>query len=451
MDERRETIAAIATAAGAAGVSIVRVSGPDSFAVADSLLPSGTRPVSVRQAGTFFHTKVFHPETGETVDDAVVLVFRAPHSYTGEDSVELQGHGGTIPSRRLLDAVLAAGARLAGPGEFTRRAFLNGKLDLTQAEAVADFIAAKSDAVAGVARAQLDGSLGIFLGGIYDQLLSLSADAEHALDFSEDELPEGWLLERAGDAETVSRKLRQKVDSWREGRVLAEGALVVLSGKPNAGKSSLMNALLGTRRSIVNERPGTTRDAIEESLSIHGVIVRLVDTAGLRESGDEIEAEGVALARSFIERADLNLRLIDPFATDEKDDEPVCGTGIKTLTVWTKADLGTPASAKPADVLTVSAKTGQGIEALKEAVIRAVGVDPERFDQPLVSLRQREELKEAAEAAEEAVTFLRADEDKLVLAASRLRVASEAVGRVLGRTYTEDLLDRVFSRFCVGK
>ncbi|MBP5509771.1 MAG: tRNA uridine-5-carboxymethylaminomethyl(34) synthesis GTPase MnmE [Kiritimatiellae bacterium] len=450
MNESRETIAAIATAAGAAGVSVVRVSGPGSFRVADRLLPPGVRSISRRQTGSFFHTHVRHPETGETVDDAVVLVFRAPHSYTGEDSVELQGHGGTVPSRRLLDAVLAAGARLAGPGEFTRRAFLNGKLDLTQAEAVADFIAAKSDAAAGVARAQLDGSLGDFLGGIYDELLSLSADAEHALDFSEDELPDGWLRERAGNAETLAVKLRRKVDSWREGRVLAEGALVVLSGKPNAGKSSLMNALLGTRRSIVNERPGTTRDAIEESLSIHGVTVRLVDTAGLREVDDEIEAEGVALARSFVERADLNLRLVDPFVSGSVEKEP-SEANVKTLTVWTKADLGTPHSVKPPDVFAVSARTGQGIEELKEAIIRAVGVDPERFDQPIVSLRQREELKEAASAAQDAAGHLRFGADRLVLAASRLRVATEAIGRILGRTYTEDLLDRVFSRFCVGK
>lgn len=446
-----DPIAALATAAGPAGISVVRISGNGALSIGDALLPPGTQPVSSRPHGTFFHTRILHPRTGETVDDAVVLVFRAPHSYTGEDTVEVQGHGGGLPSRRLLDAALAAGARLAEPGEYTLRAFLNGKMDLTQAEAVADFISAKSEVAAQVARSQLDGALGSFLANGYDELIAVGADVEHVLDFSEDELPPDLLQTLQERLMRVTGILRDKLSTWREGRVIAEGALVVISGKPNAGKSSLLNALLGERRAIVSAISGTTRDAIEEGMVIRGVAVRLVDTAGIRTGADEIEEEGIERAKSYLARADLVLRLVDP--TDGAvSDFDECGESVsaKTVVVLTKQDLwqGTfPFSG----ALAISTKTGYGLEELRREIVRRLGIDKERFDQPLVSLRQRQELERALLASEQALDALREGAESLVIAGLRLRTATEAIGRILGKVYTADLLDAVFSRFCVGK
>lgn len=444
-----DPIAALATAAGPAGLCVVRISGEGALHVGDALLPENVAPVSSRPAGTFFHTKILHPQTKALVDDAIVLVFRAPHSYTGEDSVEIQGHGGNVPARRLLEAALAAGARLAEPGEYTRRAFLNGRMDLTQAEAVADFIASKSDAAASIARSQLDGSLGVFMDKAYTTLLGISADVEHMLDFDESELPAAFLPSLQKRLSAVLADIQAKADTWNEGRVIAEGALVVISGKPNAGKSSLMNALLGERRAIVSAQPGTTRDAIEEGLCLNGVAVRLVDTAGLRESGDEIEAEGIARAKAFIAKADINLCLIDPM-TENGEMPNTCSACRKTLTVLTKSDLWQKPFAREG-AIAVSSKTGAGIAELKAAMVKALGLNLERYDQPLVSLRQEQELRTAGKAGSEALEALRGGAEKLVIAGLRLRAATEAVGRVLGRVYTSDLLDAVFSRFCVGK
>ena len=446
-----DPIAALATAAGPAGISVVRISGNGALSIGDALLPSGTQPVSARPHGTFFHTRILHPCTGETVDDAVVLVFRAPHSYTGEDTVEIQGHGGGLPSRRLLDAALAAGARLANPGEYTLRAFLNGKMDLTQAEAVADFISAKSEVAAQVARSQLDGALGGFLSNEYDELIAVGADVEHVLDFSEDELPPNFLTALQERLARVTATLQNKLSTWREGRVIAEGALVVISGKPNAGKSSLLNALLGERRAIVSAISGTTRDAIEEGVVIRGVAVRLVDTAGIRTGADEIEEEGIERAKSYLARADLVLRLVDPMtdpiAEAEGGENPITAN---TVVVLTKRDLWQESFSVPG-ALTISTKTGDGLEELRQEIVRRLGIDKERFDQPLVSLRQRQELERACLACEQAATALREGSESLVIAGLRLRTATEAIGRILGKIYTADLLDAVFSRFCVGK
>ncbi|MBR4171866.1 MAG: tRNA uridine-5-carboxymethylaminomethyl(34) synthesis GTPase MnmE [Kiritimatiellae bacterium] len=446
-----DPIAALATAAGPAGISVVRISGNGALSIGDALLPPGTQSVSSRPHGTFFHTHILHPRTGETVDDAVVLVFRAPHSYTGEDTVEVQGHGGGLPSRRLLDAALAAGARLAEPGEYTLRAFLNGKMDLTQAEAVADFISAKSEVAAQVARSQLDGALGSFLSNEYNELVAIGADVEHVLDFSEDELPPDLLQTLQERLMRVTAILRDKLSTWREGRVIAEGALVVISGKPNAGKSSLLNALLGERRAIVSAISGTTRDAIEEGMVIRGVAVRLVDTAGIRTGVDEIEEEGIERAKSYLARADLVLRLVDPMAKTVSESEG-CEDLIsaKSVLILTKQDLWQETFSFPG-ALAISTKTGYGLEELRQEIVRRLGIDKERFDQPLVSLRQRQELECALLASEQALDALREGAESLVIAGLRLRTATEAIGRILGKVYTADLLDAVFSRFCVGK
>lgn len=449
-DKASDTIAAISTAAGPAGISAVRISGPDALAVADRLLPTGKKPASARPGGAFFHTDIVDPANGETIDDAIVLVFRAPHSYTGEDVAEIQGHGGAEPSRLLLEAVLSAGARQAEPGEFTLRAFLNGKLDLTQAEAVASFISAKSAIAARNARTQLDGATGAWIGERYRKLVELEADIEHTLDFDESEVPEAWTEDYKKRLLSEIEQLREKLHSCREGRIATEGALIVLCGAPNAGKSSLMNALLGQNRAIVNSRPGTTRDAIEEGFLLRGIAVRLVDTAGIRTGDDEIEAEGISRARNFIERADLIVSLVDGSDPDAgwidpgKADAPV-------LKVATKLDAAPGGFLNHGAELAVSSMTGAGMDALKDRMVQMLGLDLERFDGLFSSIRQERELRSALAACEESLQLLDGGPELFVIAAARLRDAVSALGRMLGRVYDEDVLDAVFSRFCVGK
>jgi tRNA modification GTPase len=454
-----DSIAALATAPGAAGVCVVRVSGPDALAVGDRLVPGTALKPSHRAAGTFFHAGIVHPETRERIDDAVVLIYRAPHSYTGEDTVEIQGHGGSVPARRLLAAVLAAGARLAEPGEFTRRAFLNGRMDLTQAEAVCDFIQSKTDRAAHVARAQLDGALGQRIGRLYEAVTAVCADVEHLLDFDEGELPESFGARTAVRVAEWTGELERLAATWNEGHLLRDGALVVICGRPNAGKSSLLNALLGRNRAIVHDVPGTTRDAIEETYALNGVPLRLVDTAGLRETEDAVEQEGVSRARGWISQADVVIYLIDvSVPPDPKLAEELAALPPgRVLVALTKCDLprkfccrGDRELATGQQIL-LSVKTGEGLDALKAELAKVLGGDAESGGQPVVSLRHVTELREAAAQGRAAREALAAGASCLVLAAGHLRAAAEALGRILGRVYSDDLLDAVFSRFCVGK
>ena len=449
-------IAAIATAPGAAGVCVVRVSGSGALVLGDRLVPGAAKKLTQREGGTFFHARVVHPVTGEEVDDAVLLVFRAPHSYTGEETLEIQGHGGSLPARRLLAAVLAAGARLAEPGEFTKRAFLNGRLDLTQAEAVCDLIQARTERAAQVARAQLDGALGQRIGGLYERATGLCAEVEHLLDFDEGELPESFARDMSGRLGVLVDETQALADSWNEGHLLRDGALIVISGRPNAGKSSLLNALLGSNRAIVHDAPGTTRDAIEEGYVLNGMPLRLVDTAGLRETDHAVEREGIGRARSLMRQADLNLHLIDQSAPWDS----AAGLSLKDLSAdrtvigLTKCDLPAAGSLRVPDGWTcvrLSAKTGGGLDELRKALGDKLGLDSEPLGPPVVSLRHATELSAACQHARRAQEALTGGPETLVIAANLLRDAAEALGRIVGRVYSEDLLDTIFSRFCVGK
>lgn len=449
-------IAALATAAGAAGVCVVRISGPGALEIGDLLVPDAPRKPSRRGAGTFFHAVVLHPQTRERIDDAVLLVYRAPHSFTGEDTLEIQGHGGSVPARRLLEAVLAAGARMAEPGEFTRRAFLNGRLDLTQAEAICDFIQAKTDRAAHVARAQLEGALGHQVGLLYEQMMSVCAEVERLLDFDEGELPDLFAGRTSARVAVVVQELERLAATWNSGHLLRDGALVVISGRPNAGKSSLLNALLGRNRAIVHEVPGTTRDAIEEGYALNGVPLRLVDTAGLRETADAVEREGIGRAREFMRQADLNVHLVDSSVPADADLAEELGAlpARRTLIGITKCDLPAACAMRlPPELprVRLSVKTGAGMTELKTAMAQALGVDEETYGQPVVSLRHVTELREAVGQGQSAIAALAAGAERLVIAAGHLRGAAEALGRIVGRVYSDDLLDCIFSRFCVGK
>jgi tRNA modification GTPase len=444
-----DTIAAIATAPGPAGVSIVRISGPEALQVADRLVPLAPQKPSRHASNSFFVADIVHPLTHDKVDDAILLIFRAPRSFTGEDVVEVQGHGGTLPSRLLLEAILAAGARLAEPGEFSKRAFLNGRMDLTQAEAICDFIQAKSERMVQAARAQLDGRLGAQINALYEAALAQGAEVEHQLDFDEAELAPHFLEKTTQAVEQVLHEIGTVLRAWNtQGHLLRDGALVVLSGKPNVGKSSLLNALLGRNRAIVHHVPGTTRDVIEEQLLIDGIPLRLVDTAGLRETADAVEQEGIARTQALMKQADLNLHLLEattvtPEMLDALPREP------HALTLLTKADLlASPVQAREG-MLLVSAQTGEGLATLGQAILAALGVSQEPGGVALVNQRHAQELDTASGCLERAHSQLIARE--LVLAATELRLAAEALGRITGRCYSEDLLDTIFSRFCVGK
>jgi tRNA modification GTPase len=314
-----DTIAAIATPPGQGGVGIVRVSGSKVWKIADQIFRSSETP-SKAKGGTFLHGKVIAAD-GTEIDEALCLIFRAPKSYTGEDTIEIQGHGGPVVLKKILRRCLDAGARMAEPGEFTKRAFLNGKMDLVQAEAVADLIHAQSDRAAKAALEQLEGGLSRQFNALYDGLMETAADIETTLDFVEDELPEDVFPSLGKKLDESFQGLENLLATWDEGRLLREGARVVVMGRPNAGKSTLFNALLGSDRAIVTELPGTTRDVIEETLVLDGVPLRVLDTAGLRETECLIEQEGIRRARAHSAAADIAVYLIDSSLPFSKEDE----------------------------------------------------------------------------------------------------------------------------------
>lgn len=451
-----QPIAAIATPPGAGGICVVRISGGNVFQCVNRLLGGDVQPIEFRSRNTFFHTTIHDCETGESLDDALVLIFHAPHSYTGENTVEIQGHGGVIPAQRLLNAILKAGARMAEPGEFTRRAFLNGNLDLTQAEAVCDLIQAQTERAAAAARVQLDGALGSEIHNLYDQIVDLSADLEHVLDFDEGEIADNFVHKTVPSMEQLKLSLEAMISTWREGELLRQGVLIVLSGAPNAGKSSLLNALLRRDRAIVHNLPGTTRDVIEESYSLSGIPARLVDTAGLRDSEDEVEHQGIQRAHALIEQADLNLLVVDQHDSEhEQFDSLLHFFNPDTLVlVLNKSDL--PASRQPplpcdVPIVAVSALTGEGLDELKAAMKAKLGITDNAQSHSVISQRHLEELRTAARAVEESLQLLTDDTAAIVIAAGYLREGSEALGRITGRVYSEDLLNHIFSKFCVGK
>lgn len=401
------TIAAIATAPGRGGVAVVRISGDDAFEVAARV--AGKLP----PPGHFAFRRL-------DIDDVLVLVFKAPNSYTGEDVVEIQSHGGGVAPRKILDACFAAGARIARRGEFTERAFLNGKMDLSEAESVIELVDAKTDRAAKDARERLSGETRRTYKELYLEVLEAGADLEHSLDVDENDLPPDFLAKISARLTAAKNRIYAILARSHEGRILREGALVVLAGEPNAGKSSLMNALLGANRVIVSDIPGTTRDSIEEYLDLGGYPVRLVDTAGLRDTADAIEGEGIRRARGLIDKADYVIDL------------------SPSGNVHTKCDL----EHEPGKI-NVSAKTGEGLDELKADIVRAIS--PLAVAEPTPSERESSLLSAAAKYLEDA------DKSDIVLLAGNVRQAGQALAQLTGEVYSDDLLSSIFSRFCVGK
>ena len=448
-----DTIAAVATAPGRGGVAVGRVSGPDAFAVAKRLTGREAKPGRIAFARLFESrrgpSRAVEADGGreqsKAIDEAVVLAFAAPRSYTGEDVVEFQCHGGSVTPRRVLEACFAAGARLARRGEFTERAFLNGKLDYDQAASVLDLVDAKTARAADAALEGLSGRRERDSRELYETALSISAELEHALDVDEGELPEDFFASLNSQLSTLNSRLLSAVRRAREGKILREGALVVLAGSPNAGKSSLMNALLDENRAIVSDVPGTTRDSIEEWLDLDGWPIRLVDTAGLRETGDRIEAEGVRRAEELMSRADVVL-LLSPAGALAETAVDGCRRLSTTVGVTSKCDL------RRGEGLNVSAKTGEGLDELRRTIVARLEAAAERSDRAAdgdvqlpVFLEAHSLLSELQSSIGDSRIF------DLVLAGNVVRTAAEKLGAAVGATYSADLLDRLFSRFCVGK
>jgi len=373
-------------------------------------------------------------------------MFRAPHSYTGEDVVEFQCHGGTVTPRRVLEACLKAGARLARRGEFTERAFLNGRLDYDQVESVLDLVNARTDRAADAALEGLSGRRSRAYRALYETALDLSTRVEHALDVDEGELSEDFFSTLNSQLSALNSQLETAIRRLHEGKLLREGALVVLAGPPNAGKSSLLNALLDERRAIVSDMPGTTRDTIEEGLNIDGWPIRLVDTAGLRTTDDAVEAEGVRRSEELIARADVVVSLAGPEALAGLENlaSPENTDDTRIIAIHAKCDLGR------GEGLNVSAKTGEGLEELKRTIVAKleqrlgeIDADPDPSADRLSALHD----------AHAALSVLHSSPfaSDLVLAGNVLRQAAERLGTLVGAVYSTDFLDNLFSRFCVGK
>ena len=457
MSDMNDTIAAIATAPGAAGIAIVRVSGPRSLEIADRIVRCSGPPPSRRAAGHFLYGHVRPPDAALDLDEVIVLIYRAPHSYTCEDVVEIQGHGGRTAAARILRAVLEAGGRPAEAGEFTRRAFLNGRIDLLQAEAVMDLIQAHSDRAAAAAVEQMKGALSTSLSKSYDEIIGAASDLEATLDFGEHDLPAAPFSELVRRLVAVLDDLKAILQTWNEGHRLREGARVVICGQANVGKSTLMNLLLETDRSIVTPIPGTTRDLIEEQVVLDGIPIRLIDTAGLRESDCLIEREGIERARGSIRLADVIIYVLDGSREWQPQDlEALSGFDPKRLLiVLNKIDLGDRIDRTPLRDyrhLACSLKNRDHLAPLRPMIVDILGVAAVNVPHAVISERHRVFIQQAVAAVGEAVQLLRGErDDSAVLAAHHVREALDALGLLTGRTYTQALLDSIFSRFCIGK
>ena len=447
MLEQTDTIAAIASAPGAAGIGVVRVSGPRVPAIAQALLGRAPEP---RHA----HLSSFRDGDGTLIDRGLLLHFPAPHSYTGEHVLELQGHGSAVLLDLLLKRVCVLGARLARPGEFTERAFLNGKLDLAQAEAVADLIAARSEAGARAALRSLDGALSRRVHALLDALIALRVHVEAAIDFPEEEID--FLADPAiaHQLEALRIQLAQLLIETRRGVRLADGLKVAIVGRPNAGKSSLLNALAQSERAIVTPIAGTTRDVLRETVSLDGAVLELADTAGLRDTHDEVEREGVRRARAELARADLVL-LVTEAAHAEADLDLLAElpANVARLAIVNKIDLDAqpPRAETHAGLLHlwVSARTGQGLDRLREELkVRAgVGSGEGAFSARRRHVAALERIRAHLDHAAAALAASRAGE----LAAEDLRHAQHALGEITGSYTSDDLLGAIFGSFCIGK
>lgn len=440
-----DTIAAIATPPGVGGIGVIRISGPEALSIADTLTHS-------ELAVGHIQLRDFLDAEGRVLDQGLALCFKAPRSFTGEDVVEIQGHGGLVVLEMLLERLLELGCRRARPGEFSERAFLNSKLDLTQAEAIADLIESGSQAAARAAMKSLQGEFSRRVHALVEQLIELRAFVEAALDFAEEEidfLAESDLKQRL---QRLIEDTQAVLEEAERGRLLNEGLSVAIAGRPNAGKSSLLNRLAGYDAAIVTDIAGTTRDVIREHISLRGIPLHVIDTAGLRESTDPVEQEGVRRAWREIEQADTVLMLIDASQGETDEDRAILERlqGLAVTRVFTKADLLDETQRQSFDGLLISSVSGEGMETLIEALLGPM--QQQNAEHSTFLARQRH-----VDALQRAATFLNQGLDVFhqttsgELMAEDLRQAQQALSEITGEFSSEDLLGRIFGSFCIGK
>ena len=452
-----DTIAAIATPLGEGGVGVLRLSGEGTEAIVQEIFHlAGKKKLIKLQPRRVYFGKIIDPKTGSVLDEVLLTLFKAPHSFTCEDVAEIGAHGGMYVVSRILQLMIDRGARLAEPGEFTKRAFLNGRLDLSQAEAVADIISAASERALQSALGQLQGHLSKKINQIYDRLIATLAQLETAIDFPEDGLEFNQREKLQAEVTSVLQELNYLAGTWRQGKIFREGIRATLTGKPNVGKSSLLNALLKENRAIVTPHPGTTRDLLEERIRIKDIHVVFTDSAGFHSNPEPIEAEGIARARSALQKADLVILLFDGSEPlDQTDYNLIRETKDKQrIAVVNKSDLPEHWSIRKLalgsdEIVRVSAKQGNGMDNLLETIHDKMGnLSPETV--VVTRERHRYQIVKASDSLAETLDSLQNGLSEEFIATD-IQIALNYLGTILGKTFEDDLLDQIFREFCIGK
>ena len=459
--ETNDTIAALATPPGEGGISVIRISGENALTFARGLFHS-TFDISknIPPAQKVLFGEIRDPESNRVIDEVLFTWFKKPNSYTGENVVEISGHGGTQVSATLLELILRQGARLAEPGEFTRRAFIHGRLDLTQVEAVADLIGAASDRALNSAVLQLKGALSRRINNLLDQLLAVQAQLEAAIDFSEEGLTFQSRETTGQQIKELKNEIFSLVSSFHQGKIIREGLRIALVGKPNVGKSSLLNALLQEDRAIVTSIPGTTRDTLEERIRVKDIHIVVTDSAGLRDNPEIVEEQGIQRTRNALAQSDLALVVFDPSQSFDGNDELLMKeVGDRPrCTLLNKSDLEQKWEKEKIDKflkgekpISISAKTGAGMPDLSEAIYN-FAVKGEQAGESIFITRERHRnhLQQAATALDVAYTNMNSGYSEELIAVD-INLAMEHIGSILGKTFAEDLLDKIFGEFCIGK
>ena len=459
--ETNDTIAALATPPGEGGISVIRISGENALTFARGLFHSiFDISKNIPPAQKVLFGEIRDPESNRVIDEVLFTWFKKPNSYTGENVVEISGHGGTQVSATLLELILRQGARLAEPGEFTRRAFIHGRLDLTQVEAVADLIGAASDRALNSAVLQLKGALSRRINNLLDQLLAVQAQLEAAIDFSEEGLTFQSRETTGQQIKELKNEIFSLVSSFHQGKIIREGLRIALVGKPNVGKSSLLNALLQEDRAIVTSIPGTTRDTLEERIRVKDIHIVVTDSAGLRDNPEIVEEQGIQRTRNALAQSDLALVVFDPSQSFDGNDELLMKeVGDRPrCTLLNKSDLEQKWEKEKIDKflkgerpISISAKTGAGMPDLSEAIYN-FAVKGEQAGESIFITRERHRnhLQQAATALDVAYTNMNSGYSEELIAVD-INLAMEHIGSILGKTFAEDLLDKIFGEFCIGK
>lgn len=443
-----ETIAAISTPPGEGAIAVVRVSGSQAFEIANAIF---SKPIKNFKTHTAHYGNILGADSA-VIDSVLLLIMRNPNSYTGEDTIEICCHGGSLVTRRVLNRVFEAGAKPAQPGEFSLRAFLNGKLDLAQAEAVQELIAAKSELALENASRQLQGALSQTVSQFQKELTEIAAILEAWVDFPEEGLEFATMEELAEKLEAICARMQKVQSTFHEGRVLHEGLSLCLLGSPNVGKSSLMNAFLGFDRAIVTEIAGTTRDLLEEDLRLGGLQFRLIDTAGIRDTEEVVEKEGIRRSQKAMQEADLILLLLDATRPLEQKDRELLAVAPKekTIVVWNKTDIARPQEMIPG--VCISAREKTGLDHLRKAIEELIWKNgpPSKEEVVITKLRHYQALTQAIESCQTVIAGLKQG-ISAEFVTSDMRACLNELGQIIGANVTEDILSAIFSKFCLGK